>query len=38
MAYTKARSQWYPTQTIMDAGYTNDIALLANTPTQTEFL
>ena len=29
---TKERSRRYPTQTITDADYTNDIALLANTP------
>ena len=34
--YTKKR--WYLTQTIMDADYTDDIALLANTPTQPESL
>ena len=28
---TKVRSRRYPTQTIMDADYANDIALLANT-------
>ena len=34
----KARSRRYPAQTIMDTDYANDIALLANTPAQTEFL
>ena len=34
----KERSRRYPTQTIMDADYTNDIALLANTPAQAESL
>ena len=31
---TKERSRRYPTQTITDTDYANDIALLANTPTQ----
>ena len=31
---TKERSRRYPTKTITDANYTNDIALLANAPTQ----
>ena len=35
---TKERSGRYPTQTVTDADYTDDIALLANTPTQTETL
>ena len=30
---SKERSRRYPAQTITDADYTNDIALLANTPT-----
>ena len=30
---TKERSRRYPTQTIMDVDYANDIAFLANTPT-----
>ena len=30
----KARSRWYPAQTIMDADYADDIVLLTNTPTQ----
>ena len=34
----KARSRRYSAQTIMDADYTDDIALLANTPAQVEFL
>ena len=34
----KERSRRYPAQTIMDANYTDDIALLANTPTQAETL
>ena len=34
----KKRSRRYPAQTIMDADYADDIALLANTPTQTETL
>ena len=35
---TKERSRRYLTQTIMDAEYADDIALLANTPTQAETL
>ena len=34
----KSRNRWYSRQTITDADYTDDIALLANTPTQTESL
>ena len=34
----KERSRRYPAQTIMDADYANDIALLANTPTQAKTL
>ena len=34
----KERSKKYPTQTITDADYTDDIALRANTPTQAETL
>ena len=34
----KERSRRYPIQTITDANYTNDIALLANFPTQAETL
>ena len=34
----KARSRRYPTQTITDADYADDIALLANKPTQAESL
>ena len=33
---TKERSRRYPAQTITNADYTDDIALLANTPTQVE--
>ena len=33
-----ARSRRYPVQTITDADYANDIALLANTPAQAESL
>ena len=33
---TKKRSRWYPTKTIIDADYADDIALLANTPNQAE--
>ena len=33
-----ARSKHYPTETIMDTDYADDVALLANTPTQAEFL
>ena len=32
------RSSRYSTQTIMDMNYANDIALIANTPTQPESL
>ena len=35
---TKERSRRYPAHTITDADYANDIALLANTPTQAESL
>ena len=35
---TKERSTRYPTQTITDADYTDDIALLANAPAQAETL
>ena len=35
---TKERSRRYPTQTIMDANYVDDIALLANPPTQAKTL
>ena len=35
---TKERSRRYPSQTIMDVDYANDIALLVNTPTQAETL
>ena len=35
---TKERSRRYPAQTITDTDYANDIALLANTPTQAEIL
>ena len=34
----KERSKRYLTQTITDADYADDIALLANTPTQAETL
>ena len=34
----KARSRRYPTEIITDAGHVDDIALLANTPTQAESL
>ena len=34
----KERSRRYPAQTITDAAYTNDIALLAYTPTEAEAL
>ena len=34
----KARSRWYPMKTIMDVDYTDDIVLLANTPTQVQSL
>ena len=35
---TKERSRRYLAQTITDADYADDIALLANTPAQTETL
>ena len=35
---TKERSRRYPTQTITDGDYADDIALLANTPTLAETL
>ena len=35
---TKERSKRYPTQTITDTDYADDIALLANKPTQAETL
>ncbi len=35
---TKKRSRRYPTKTITDADYTDDIALLANTPNQAKTL
>ena len=35
---TKERRRRYPAQTITDGGYTDDIALLANTPNQAETL
>ena len=35
---TKERSRRYSTQTLVDADYTDDIALLANTPAQAETL
>ena len=34
----KERSRRYPTQTITDADYANDIALIVNTPTEAESL
>ena len=34
----KAKNIWYPTQTIIDPDFTDDIVLLANTPTQAESL
>ena len=34
----KKRSRRYPAKTITDANYTDDIALLANTPSQAETL
>ena len=36
--HTKATSRQYPTKTIMDADYTDDLALLANTPVQAKSL
>ena len=35
---TKEKSRRYPTKTITDADYANDIALLANAPDQAETL
>ena len=35
---TKKRSRRYPAKTIIDADYTDDIAILANTPNQAETL
>ena len=35
---TKKRSRRYPTKTITDADYANDVAILANTPNQAETL
>ena len=35
---TKKRSRRYPAKTITDADYTDDITILANTPTQAETL
>ena len=35
---SKKRSRSYPTQTITDANYADDITLLANTPIQAETL
>ena len=32
----RPRSRWYPTETIMDADYANELALLVNTPAQAE--
>ena len=34
----KARSRQYPAQTITDADYADDVALLANTPTKAKSL
>ena len=34
----KASSRQYPTQTIMDADYADDIMLLANTPSKAKSL
>ena len=32
----KSRNKEYPTETITDADYTDDLTLLTNTPTQIE--
>ena len=32
----RQRTRWYPAETITDADYADDIALLANTPTQAD--
>ena len=34
----KARSRWYPAETMRDADYADDQELLANTPAQVESL
>ena len=34
----KVRSRWYPTETITNTDNTDDLALLANTPAQAEFI
>ena len=34
----KARSRWYPTETIIDADYTENLVLLVNTLAQSESL
>ena len=34
----KARNRQYPGETMIDADYTDDLLLLANTPIQSEFL
>ena len=34
----KARSRWFPAETILDANYADDLALLANTPAQAKAL
>ena len=36
LTFAKTSSRRYPTQTITDVDYADDIALLANTPTQAE--
>ena len=36
--YKKARSRCYPAETITDTNYTDNFALLANSPTETESL
>ena len=30
--------RWYPAETVTDKGYTDDVALFANTPVQAKFL
>ena len=34
----KKRSKWFATESITDADYTDEIALLANAPAQAEYL
>ena len=36
--WVDAKSRWYPTETMTDTDYADDLALLANIPAQTESL